>query len=296
MEKDKCIFCLNLVFVGFFVLSVLLLSCDKDPYFNNGDYLYTNEELTKLENIGGILIEWSTSASEEQKEVVRDIAASMVNIQGGTFVMGSENDMAFPDESPLHQVTVSDFRMAKSTITRKQWRIITGIDLDWPANFGDSDDLPATNMTYHQICEFIAKLNHLAYLNFRLPTEAEWEFAARGGNESHGFLYSGSDNPDVVAWHQGNASNKLHRAGELQPNELELFDMSGNVWELCSDYYGVYSSSSQTNPIGPSSGVGRVVRGGSISFEAAYSRVTQRNTINNASFVVGFRLAMNSNK
>lgn len=278
------------------VAALQIVSCDKDPIFDNGDYQYENRDLTFLENFDGILIHWSEQASDEQKEVVRELAASMVRVKGGTFNMGATGGMAAVNECPIHQVTLPDYRMAKFVITQKQWEIIMGYDLNWDSRFGVGDDFPATGLTYSAANEFIAKINQLSELNFRLPTEAEWEFAARGGNNSQGYLYSGSNKPEEVAWCQENAENVLHPVGVLQPNELGLFDMSGNIYEWCADYYGAYLSGTQNNPSGPETGTERVLRGGSISYESPYSRVTARQHLipETTSFVVGMRLSMSN--
>ena len=277
---------------------LLAAGCDKDPYFDKGDYLYENRDLTYLENIDGILIHWDEQVTEEQQEAIREMVSAMVRVEGGTFQMGSDDELAADDEQPVHAVTLSNYRIAKFTVTRKQWRAIMRDWLQWNGNYGTGDDLPATNLNMDDVQRFLETVNRLGALNFRLPTEAEWEYAARGGKKSHGTSYSGSDNADAVAWHQGNGCNVLHPVGSLQPNELGLYDMSGNVWEWCSDWYGTYSADAQTNPQGPNYGDRRVVRGGSFSYEAAFSRVTQRNSIqpNTQSFAVGFRLAMDEQK
>ena len=282
------------------LLLLLAAGCDKDPLYPEGDYRYENRDLTYLENIDGILIHWDEQATEEQQEAIREMVSAMVRVEGGTFQMGSDSGLANDDEQPVHAVTLSNYRIGKFTITQKQWKAIMGQYnyITWNENYGTGDDYPATQPSMNEVQDFLRILNWLSGLHFRLPTEAEWEYAARGGKNSHGTLYSGSDDADAVAWHQGNASNRLHPVGSLQPNELGLYDMSGNVWEWCSDWYGAYSAEAQTNPQGPNSGQRRVVRGGSFSYESAFSRVTQRNSIqpNTQSFAVGFRLAMDEQK
>ena len=278
------------------LLALLVTGCDKDPVFKEGDYLYTrDEDLKYLENYDGLLINWNVEeVTEEQQEVIREIVSNMVRVEGGTFQMGSDDELAATDEQPVHSVTLSSYRINKFTVTQKQWRTLMGSDPGWNSNYGVGDEFPATYVTYADCENFVKTLNTLSGLNFRLPTEAEWEYAARGGKQSQGTLYSGSDNPDEVAWHQGNAGNVLHYPGRLRPNELGLYDMSGNIWEWCGDWYGEYPADAQTNPAGPANGNRRVVRGGSFSYEASYSRVSQRNSLspNYRSFVTGFRVAI----
>lgn len=183
----------------------------------------------------------------------------MVYIQGGTFQMGSnESD----DEKPVHSVTVGSLYMGKYEVTQKQWEAIMDNN---PSSFSGCDNCPVERVSWNDVQEFIQKLNQRTGKDFRLPTEAEWEYAARGGNQSRGYTYSGSNNVDEVAWYTSNSGSKTHPVGQKRANELGLYDMSGNVWEWCSDWYGsdYYRSSPATNPKGPSSGPYRVYRGGS---------------------------------
>lgn len=281
-------------FISLCVVALLIVGCDKDYVYEKGDYQYENKGLTYLENYNGILIHWADKVSDEQKEVIRDIASSMVLVENGSFTMGCADASAFADEAPAHQVTLSDYYLAKFPVTQKQWRVIMGYAMDWNGIYGAGDEFPATNISISDVDLFLKQLNQMSGLNFRKPTEAEWEFAARGGNSTHGYLYSGSNNADEVAWHQGNANQKLHQPGGLKANELGLYDMSGNIYEWCEDHYAPYPTEAQTNPTGPETGNGRVVRGGSISYEADYARVSARNHIpaETRSFVVGLRLAM----
>lgn len=289
---------INITILSMLLLFLLSVGCDKDPFFEAGDYLYTSsDDLKYLENYEGILVNWNyDEVTEEQQDVIREIVANMVKVEGGSFNMGANDSYSSSDEAPVHSVSLSNFRINKFTVTRKQWRTLMGTDPGWNDIYGTGDDLPATHLTYDDCNNFIEKLNRLTGLTFRLPTEAEWEYAARGGAQSHGYRYSGSDNSGDVAWYQGNAGNILHRQGILQPNELGLYDMSGNIWEWCSDWYAGYSADAQTDPTGPYTGSRRVVRGGSFSYEDSYSRVTQRNSLlpDYRSFVTGFRLAMDN--
>lgn len=289
---------INITILSMLLLFLLSAGCDKDPYFEEGDYFYTSsDDLKYLENYDGILVNWNyDEVTDDQQVVIREIVANMVRVDGGSFNMGASDSYSCSDEMPVHSVTLSNFRINKFTVTRGQWQVLMGSDLGWNDNYGTGDELPVTNLTYDDCNDFVEKLNSLTGLFFRLPTEAEWEYAARGGAQSGGYRYSGSNNPDEVAWHQGNAGNVLHRQGILQPNELGLYDMSGNIWEWCSDWYSEYIADAQTDPQGPFVGNRRVVRGGSFSYEDSYSRTTQRNSLSPdyRSFVVGFRLAMDN--
>ena len=187
---------------------------------------------------------------------------NMVYVSGGTFTMGATSEQgsdAYGDEKPTHSVTLSSFYLCKYEVTQALWRAVMGNN---PSCFGGYN-LPVESVSWNDCQTFISRLNNLTGKNFRLPTEAEWEYAARGGNRTRGYKYSGSNFLSDVAWYNDNSGNKTHPVGTKSPNELGLYDMSGNVWEWCSDWYGTYSPSSQTNPTGPSSGSSRVYRGGS---------------------------------
>ena len=160
-----------------------------------------------------------------------------------------------------------------------------------PSNFKGAQN-PVEQVSWNGCQEFISRLNSLTGRTFRLPTEAEWEYAARGGNKSLHYKYSGSDNIGNVAWCNGNSGSSTHAVGTKSPNELGIYDMSGNVWEWCSDWYGGYSAGAQTNPQGPSSGSDRVLRGGSWLSSARYCRVSNRNfnVPNSSNLNIGLRL------
>ena len=215
----------------------------------------------------------------------------MVAVKGGTFKMGSKEEK---DENPIHSVTVSDFYMGKYEVTQAQWRAIMGSN---PSKFSGCDNCPVEQVSWDDIQQFLQKLNAKTGKKYRLPTEAEWEFAAKGGVETHDRAsnkYSGSNNIEEVAWHDSNSSSKTYPVGGKKPNELGIYDMSGNVWEWCSDQYGKYSSSSQTNPQGVSTGSNRVLRGGSWSRYAKYCRAAYRriNFPDDPSSYNGFRVAL----
>ena len=163
-----------------------------------------------------------------------------------------------------------------------------------PSYFTGDNKCPVEQVSWNDCQEFIEKLNRLTGKNFRLPTEAEWEYAARGGNKSKGYKYSGSNNPDIVAWYGDISRGKTHPVAQKQANESGLYDMSGNVWEWCKDWYGKYSSRSQSNPKGANTGSTRVLRGGSWYNGARDVRVSYRSvsTPGNRDVNSGLRLAL----
>ena len=191
---------------------------------------------------------------------VGSVEFTMVRVEGGTFTMGATSEMSKPwnDEKPTHQVTLSSYSIGETEVTQALWQAVMGSN---PSKF-KGDNLPVEKVRWDDCQEFIRKLNLQTGQHFRLPTEAEWEFAARGGNRSNHTQYSGSSRIDEVAWYKGNSGSKTHPVKTKKPNELGIYDMTGNVWEWCQDKYGKYTSELQSNPEGPSSGSRRVVRGG----------------------------------
>ena len=203
------------------------------------------------------------------------ICIEMVKVEGGTFMMGATSEMKNPNsnEKPVHQVTLTnDYYMGKYEVTQALWQAVMGSN---PSEY-KGDNLPVETVSWNDCQKFISKLNSLTGRMFRLPTEAEWEYAARGGKESRGYQYSGSSNISDVAWYDENSGSKTHPVGTKQANELGIYDMTGNVWEWCSDWYSSYSSSSQTNPTGSDSGSARVSRGGGWFNDASYCRLSVR--------------------
>lgn len=286
-------------------LGLLFFSCSKDPVFEKGEYIYEHNDLTKLDNTGGILIHWpeNITVSEEQKTVIREIVADMVKVQGGTFAMGAQSTdpsgvnydaEAMENESPVHNVTLSDYYINRFEITQRQWTVIMGYSCGWQQLYGLGDNMPAYNISHEMATAFIQNLNMLSRLNFKLPTEAEWEYAARGGNQSQHYYFSGSNDANEVAWHNANTDAHLHNVGEKKANELGLYDMSGNVWEWCYDYYAPYTNSDVTNPA-VTQGTKRVLRGGGWTYLPTYSRVSCRDQYdaNACSVANGFRVALN---
>ena len=193
--------------------------------------------------------------------VKNGISIDMVRVEAGTFTMGATPEMKNPwdDEKPTHQVTLTnDYYIGKYEVTQALWQAVMGSN---PSNF-KGDNLPVENVSWNDCQEFLSKLNSITGKTFRLPTETEWEYAARCGMKSKGCQYSGSKNISDVAWYTDNSGSKTHSVGSKQANELGIYDMSGNVWEWCQDRYGRYDSSSQVNPTGAISGSDRVIRGG----------------------------------
>ena len=211
-----------------------------------------------------------------QTFTVNGVSFDMVEVVGGTFTMGATAEQgtdAGKAEKPAHQVTLSSYMIGKTEVTQELWEAVMGSN---PSEFNGSN-LPVEHVSWEDCQEFITKLNALTGKNFRLPTEAEWEFAARGGNNSRGYKYSGSNTVSNVAWYKDNSSSTTHPVATKAPNELGIYDMSGNVEEWCNDGYGDYISTSQTNPTGSNSGSDRVYRGGSWGDDAGDCRVSDRN-------------------
>lgn len=235
------------------------------------DYLLSNqwpEEQPKPENVTFVL---------------NGIEINMVYVEGGTFTMGASgaDTEAADDEFPAHIVTLSDFYICTTEVTQQLWRAVMGSN---PSYYTYNVLCPVEMVSWDDCQTFISKLNQMTGASFRLPTEAEWEFAARGGNESKGFKYSGSNSIYEVAW--CGAAN-TQQVAKKTPNELGLYDMSGNVSEWCSTWYSAYNAT-------PSSYLYKVRRGGSYSGSATYCRVTSRdkNFPESHYKYVGLRLAM----
>jgi len=223
----------------------------------------------------------------EQKSFETNRPIEMINVQGGSFMMGNNE---FYDENPVHKVTLSSFEIGKYEITQAQWRRVMGNN----PSFWIGDNRPVEKVSWKDVHNFIKKLNEKTGLTYRLPTESEWEFAARGGNYSKGYIYSGSNNIDDVAWYMDNTTGGTNNIGTKQANELGIYDMTGNVWEWCSDWYGAYSSNDTTNPTGVESGSNRVFRGGVWSRDAKSNHLTVRYYYyypSGSNYSVGFRLA-----
>lgn len=238
-----------------------------------------------------------TSGTSANMPNVRTFTANgesfqMVEVEGGTFMMGATAEQAEPlmDEKPVHEVTLRSFFIGQTEVTQALWQAVMGSN---PSDFTGSKR-PVENFNWDDCLKFISKLNALTGKHFRLPTEAEWEYASRGGNKSQGYMYSGSNNLNDIAWFEDNSDDATHNVATKQGNELGIYDMSGNVLELCSDWYGDYQDKAQKNPKGSKKGLYRVVRGGSWLSKASKCRSSYRNSMSpdegNAS--IGLRLAL----
>ena len=261
----------------------------------DGKTVSKNIEVSQVEAHGRVS---STDKCElaflkNQTITVKGVSFTMIAVEGGTFPMGATVEQGKDvddDEKPVHNVTLSDYYIGETEVTQELWLAVMGKN---PSNF-KGDKKPVEQVSWDDCQEFITKLNQLTGKNFRLPTEAEWEYAARGGNKSKGYKYSGSNTIDNVAWYTNNSGSKTHDVKTKQANELGIYDISGNVWEWCQDRYGSYSSSSQINPTGPSSGSRRVIRGGSWYYYAKYCRVSFRysRSPDISSYNLGLRLSL----
>ncbi len=231
---------------------------------------------------------FSLSFTNNFTETTKGLNLEMIFVEGGTFKMGSNYGES--DEKPIHTVQVTSFYIGKCEVTQAQWEAVMGNN---PSGHTGCDICPVEQVSWDDAQKFISKLNQMTSKQYRLPTEAEWEYAARGGNKSRGYTYSGSSNLDDVAWFADNSGSATHQVAQKQANELGIFDMSGNVWEWCSDWYADYASVKQFNPTGPSTGSFRVVRGGSWRYIAQYCRSADRsNDAPTRRFnFIGFRLA-----
>ena len=246
----------------------------------------------------------------EQTFTVDGVSFTMVAVEGGAFTMGATSEQgsdAEDNEKPAHSVTLSTYYIGQTEVTQALWEAVMGENPSWfngygnskygsnhSENYGTNLNRPVERVSWDDCQEFIRKLNAKTGKNFRLPTEAEWEYAARGGNKSKGYKYSGSNTIGDVAWYYENSGNKTHDIATKRANELGIYDMSGNVWEWCSDWYGDYSSASQTNPTGPASGSFRVCRGGGWNVDAWFCRVSLRDgdSADSRCNDLGFRLAL----
>lgn len=252
----------------------------------------TKEEITLIEET--YKKQPTSSASSITIPVKDGISIEMVKVEGGTFMMGATPEMenSWTEERPIHQVTLTnDYYIGKYEVTQSLWCAL----MDNNPSYFKGDNLPVEQVSWDDCQKFINKLNDITGRKFRLPTEAEWEYAARGGKKSRGYQYSGSNKISDVAWYSSNSEHKTQPVGLKLANELGLYDMSGNVDEWCFDRFGFYSALSQTNPLGADDGICRVYRGGSWEQTAGFCRSSDRSnygTSKNRIYNLGFRLAL----
>jgi formylglycine-generating enzyme required for sulfatase activity len=261
--------------------------------------------MTQLKRVSIFVLIFSSGVlvcSQKETPQLHPTEPQMVFVEGGTFTMGCSNGSeCYPEELPQHQVTLSSFNIGKYLVTQKQWVAI----MDTNPSFHRGDDLPVEQVSWLEVQVFIAKLNEATGKNYRLATETEWEYAARGGKNSKGYKYSGSNDIDEIAWYILNSEDKTHPVGTKKPNELGIYDMTGNLWEWCNDWYGAYPKELQINqihspfakaqidPQGPDTGSQRVIRGGRWGCPTRFSRVSYRRSTDPEAFGkgIGFRLA-----
>ncbi|MBO5017527.1 MAG: SUMF1/EgtB/PvdO family nonheme iron enzyme [Alistipes sp.] len=232
-------------------------------------------------------------------ETAYGVDMSMVWVEGGSFDMGSNS--GYDDERPVHRVTLAGYWIGATEVTQAQWESVMGTDIrqqrdkaGYSSLYGEGSNYPMYYVNYDEAKEFCRRLSERTGRTYTLPTEAQWEYAARGGRDGvrDNYTYSGSNSIGSVAWYDGNSGNSTNPVGRKSPNQLGLYDMSGNLWEWCLDYYRSYSSSSQTNPTGPSSGDSQVLRGGSWLNGGSRCRVPYRDYYNPSYryYGLGFRV------
>lgn len=230
-------------------------------------------------------------------ESMNRLMQEMVWVEGGTFSMGSNSDKASTAEGPAHEVRISGFHMGKFEVSQQLFQEVMG----WDHSYFAGPGYPVNNVSWMNIQRFIERLNSRTGKHFRLPTEAEWEYAAKGGTLSKGYKYSGSNNIDEVAWYAGNGERRLHPSGKKKPNELGLYDMTGNLWEFCHDDAEMrpYPAGPRTDPLlgtfeKPDSRRAKITRGGGYEFDEDESLIFRRDgaTPNVRMPDIGFRLVM----
>ena len=261
--------------------------CNNDGKLSIGD-------VTTL--INWLLTGYTPDDNANETFTVNGVSFKMVAVEGGTFTMGATEEQvlagAESNEYPAHQVTLSSYYIGETEVTQELWLAVMGNN---PSYFTGDLQFPVGGVSWEDCQTFINQLNALTGRQFRLPTEAEWEYAARGGNKAQGFLYSGNSNIDIVAWYGGNSGSQTNAVASKMANELGLYDMSGNVWEWCQDWYDAnyYSNSPSSNPTGSESGSFHVFRGGCWFDAASYCRVAYRFDNAPSNYIgLGLRLAL----
>lgn len=275
---------ISIIMLGMFAAMAFFVSCE-----DNKDETQKPSSTPTVPSGGN-----NTEKPDIKTITIKGVEFKMVKVSSGTFQMGATAEQgsdAMDNEYPIHSVTLSDYYIGQTEVTQELWEVVMGSN---PSNFMESEQSPVEQVSWSDCQEFITKLNKLTGEKFRLPTEAEWEFAAKGGNEGKGYKYSGSNDVNAVAWYKSNSGGKTHPVAKKQANELGLYDMCGNVWEWCSDWKGDYSGTAQTNPKGPNTGTRRVLRGGSWDYTARDVRVSYRgsNAPDNRNSNNGLRLTL----
>lgn len=266
-----------------------VLNKNQDSKFdvNNDGKVDIKDVTAAIENE---LAEHQSSPANEYN--VNGVKFSVIKVEGGTFLMGAARADGFSStiEKPQHEVTLDSFKIAKTPVTQGLWIAVMGTN---PSIHNGDQHLPVENVSWDDCQTFINRLNAITGKNFRLPTEAEWEYAARGGIKDEDGRFAGGALDDV-AWHAGNSDNETHPVGTKQPNELGLYDMSGNVDEWCADWYAAYTAEAQVNPKGKENGTLKVFRGGNYTNSGKQCRVNYRYMAEPSKKVGtrGFRLAL----
>ena len=272
---------LKSIMLGGLCTVALLAYAEQDKVIN----IYSRGKVISTYAMGGIdyfQIEESTPAKVTTYEV-NGVIFDMVEVEGGNYLMGDDNSTD-SDEKPAHKETIATFQIGQTEVTQELWQAVMGTN---PSKFKGEDNLPVEQVSWTDCNNFINKLNELTGKNFRLPSEAEWEYAAGGGTKSQGYTYSGSNAIDDVAWYRENSSSKSHPVAQKKANELGIYDMTGNVWEWTSDNYSEdYSCDRMSSD--------RIYRGGSWHNAAISSRVASRDndSENTTSYNLGLRLAL----
>ena len=258
----------------------------------NGDGSFN---ITDVSVLIDMLLTGAVPQVEPVKVEINGVTFVMVPVYGGTFVMGAtydETEYAHRNEYPPHEVTLSGYYISQTEVTWEQWLAVRSGDT---ADFDGDLHGPVVNVNLFDCCLFVDKLTELTGKVFRMPTEAEWEFAARGGEGGDRLLFAGSNDANEVAWYYDNSDGRPHTVATKLPNSLGIYDMSGNVLEWCQDFYYTYDPDPQVNPVGPESGYTNVVRGGGWDWDYMSCRVTCRNSYdpNERANDLGFRIVMN---
>lgn len=273
-----------------------------------------NNGNTGTETVNGFDINWTGNLNKKEQEAIKSMISNMVKVEAGIFDMGAQKDsVEYPNydenatslESPVHEVAVGEFYINKYEVTQSLWKAVMGKHNDkdddydqWEDEYGKGDNYPAYRISFEEVETFIGKLNEYTGLNFSLPTEAQWEYAARGGAATYYSYYAGSDNVIEVAWIDcdivGYDLDKCSEVGKKSPNTLGLYDMSGNVWEMCSNWYYDYADVCDTIVSGEAYTGYKVFRGGSWNNNAQQARVTARykQGIHYRDYNTGFRLVI----